>query len=95
MDQNENKIITTARELLKLYGYYVDNLWHVRDVHFICEQNNIAPITDKEALEIFLIASEQFDGETGISWPKLEKALYTFLQRKTAISALRQDDEVL
>jgi hypothetical protein len=92
MDQNENKIINAARELLKLYGYYVDNLWHVRDVHFICEQNNIACISDKEALEVFDIASEQFDGETGISWAKLEKALYTFLQRKTPLDAFCHED---
>jgi hypothetical protein len=94
MDELENKIVTTARELLKLYGYYVDNLWHVHDVHFICEQNNIAQINDKEALEVFEIASEQFDGETGISWPKLEKALYTFLQRKTVLDMLCHEDKV-
>jgi hypothetical protein len=95
MDQQETKIITAAKELLKLYGYYLDNLWHVRDVHFICEQNNITPITDKEALEVFLIASEQFDGKAGISWPKLEKAVYAFLQRKTAIDVLYQDNKAV
>lgn len=95
MDQSEKKIIRAAKELLKLYGYHVENLWHVRDVHFICEQNNVASITDREALEVFVIANEEFDGETGISWPKLEKALYTYLQRKAAFDMLRRDDETL
>lgn len=88
MSPQSTKIIEAARELLRSNGYFVDNLWHVEDVHFICEQNNLPHLTDEEAMEVFMIANEQFDGETGMSWPKLEKALKTFLHRKTILSTL-------
>ncbi len=53
---------------------------------------------DGDAVRILADAFDraaEFDGETGISWPKLEKALYTYLQRKTALNFLHQDDEVI
>jgi len=87
MDMHATKIIEAARELLKAYGYFVDNLWHVRDVHFICEQQELPKIADDEAMEVFVIANQQFDGETGISWPQLEAALRMYLQRKMALSS--------
>jgi len=93
MDQSEKKIIEAARELLKIYGYFVDNLWHVSDVHFICEQNNIAHLNNAEAMEVFEIASEQFEGETGLSWPKLEQALQVFMQRKAVLNNLCEGGE--
>lgn len=82
------RIIEASRELLKACGYFVDKLWHVDDVHFICEQKDLPAISDDEALEVFVIASQQFDGETGISWPQLEKALQVFLQRKDILNSL-------
>lgn len=88
MDSKSTRIIEAARELLKHYGYFVDNLWHVDDVHFICEQHDLEKISDQEAMEIFTIAHAQFDGEHGISWPQLEKALHTFFKRKAALKEL-------
>ena len=82
------KMVEAARELLRNSGYFVENLWHVEDVHFICEQNNIPLLSDEDAMQVFLIAGENFDGETGISWPQLEKALYTFLHRKAVVQTL-------
>jgi hypothetical protein len=82
MEIQSTKVIEATRELLKAFGYFVDNLWHVDDVHFICEQQSLTRITDSEAMEVFHIARIQFDGETGISWPQLERALRTYLQRK-------------
>ena len=86
------KMIEAARELLKANGYFVENLWHVRDVHFICEQYNIPDVTDEEAMEVFNIANEQFDGEAGLSWPQLEKALFTFLHRKAILNGLCENN---
>lgn len=80
------KVIETARELLKAYGYFVDNLWHVDDIHFICEQKNLPVITNNEAMEVFIIANEQFDGEIGLCWPQLEKALDSYLRRKALLT---------
>jgi len=94
MDTNSTKIIEAARELLKSFGYFVDNLWHVDDVHFICEQQELPKISNEEAMEVFIIANQQFDGETGISWPQLEAALRIFLQREGVLSAQCENDPV-
>ena len=87
MNSKNTKVIETARELLRLYGYFVDNLWHVDDIHFICEQKNLPALTNKEAMEVFVIANEQFDGETGLSWPQLENALECYLRRKSLLDS--------
>ena len=88
MELHTAKIIEATRELLKAFGYFVDNLWHIDDVHFICEQQGFSRISDEEAMKVFHIANLQFDGETGISWPQLERALRTYLQRKIAKTLL-------
>ena len=77
------KIIEAARELLSSFGYFVGDLWHVDDIHFICEQNGWPEINDVEAKEVFAIATEQFDGDVGLSWPQLEKSLRVFYQRSS------------
>lgn len=88
MNQKSIKITEAARELLKSFGYFVDNMWHVDDVHFICEQRELPQISDAEAMEVFHIAHQQFDGEMGLSWPQLEKALMTYLHRKVMLNTL-------
>lgn len=88
MTANSTKMIEAARELLRNAGFFVDNLWHVQDLHFICQQNDFPKITDEEAREVFKIAHEQFDGEHGISWPQLEKALNTYMLRKALLEGL-------
>ncbi len=85
MDVSATKIIEAARQLLKEYGYFMDELWHVDDVNFICEQRNLAKLSKEEAMRVFEVAKEQFDGEYGISWPQLEKALYIYLQREEVL----------
>jgi hypothetical protein len=82
METRSIQLVEAARELLKTAGYFVDGLWHVDDVHFICEQLGLEKLDDNEARQVFAIAIEQFDGETGISWPQLEKAVQVYLQRK-------------
>jgi hypothetical protein len=63
----------------------VDNLWHVDDIHFICEQKNLPHLSNSQAMEVFIIANEQFEGETGLGWPQLEGALNCYLRRKALI----------
>lgn len=82
------KIVEAARDLLKANGYFIDNLWHVQDVHFICEQYHLPEITNEEAMEVFNIANEQFDGDAGLSWPQLEKALFTYMHRKAILNGM-------
>jgi hypothetical protein len=93
MDKETADIVNAAKALLRSAGYCMDNLWHVDDVHFICEQQNLPKVSDTEAMEVFTIVAKQFDGETGISWPQLEKALRAYLQRKTILK--RVNDECL
>ncbi len=86
------KIIEVAKELLQSQGFFVDTLWHINDIHILCEQNDIERLSDAEAVEVFAVAKEQFDGEHGMSWPQLEKALYTYLQRKAVLLALCESE---
>lgn len=88
MNNKDIKVIETARELLRAHGYFVDNLWHVDDIHFICEQKNLPTISDAEAMEVFVIANEEFDGETGLCWPQLEKALARYMSRKALLTEM-------
>lgn len=84
-------LIEAAHELLRTAGYFVDNLWHIRDVQLICEQLDLDRLEPEEAMEVFHIAYQQFDGERGVSWPQLEKALRTYLHRKLVLSAMCDD----
>ena len=75
------KIIDAIKEILRAYGYMM-YVWHVEDVHFICEQTGLEKLSDEEAMEVFDMVADQFDGEVGMSWPQLEKAVKTYLRRK-------------
>ena len=44
--RTENDRLKDARKILKMYGYYTDNLWHIDDV----KQNY--DITDDQAYEV-------------------------------------------
>ena len=94
MNSKDNKVIEIAVELLKAHGYFVDNLWHVDDIHFICDQKNLPNITNNEAMEVFVIANEQFEGETGLGWPQLENALNCYLRRKALLAEVPDKDYV-
>lgn len=81
-------IVDAARDVLREHGYFVDNLWHMEDINFLCEQSGLGRLTLSEAMAVFDIANAQFDGEDGISWPQLEKALETYFQRRKLIHLL-------
>lgn len=93
MDVSMTKMIEAARALLKEYGYFMDELWHVDDVNFICEQKNYRKLSKNEAMEVFEIAKNQFDGEHGISWPQLERALDVYLRRENILNREMQKEE--
>lgn len=78
-DLPSERVVTLARTVLREHGYFVDNLWHISDIHFLCEQQNLPPLRDAEAMEVFTIANAAFDGEHGMSWPQLERALARYL----------------
>lgn len=84
VDIQSERIIGAARDLLKAYGYFVDNLWHVDDIYFLCEQGGYERISQEEAMSVFDRANAQFDGEYGINWPQLERALASLKQEQLA-----------
>jgi hypothetical protein len=88
MDTQSTRIISAARDVLKTYGYFVDNLWHTDDINFLCDQSSCPRLSLEEAMTVFDIANEQFDGEYGISWPQLEKALQAYMQRKESLQEM-------
>lgn len=87
---DKSQIINAARGILKAHGYFVDNLWHTDDIRFISEQQELGSISEEDALAVFDIANEYFDGENGISWPQLERALRIYLQRREALHRVYQ-----
>lgn len=88
MDTQSERIIEAARDILKAHGYFVDNLWHIQDINFLCEQNKFETLSQEEAMTVFDIANAQFDGEFGICWPQLEKALTTYMQQRDTVRGL-------
>lgn len=81
MNIQSTRFVDAARAILKASGYFVDNLWHVNDIHFLCQQRGLPSLPYEEAMKVFDIANTQFDGEYGISWPQLEQALQTYLEQ--------------
>ena len=94
-DTASSHFVETARQVLRSAGYCVDKLWHVNDLHCICEAQGLPLIDNEEAQQVFQIASEQFDGDDGLSWPKLERALRTFLHPKTMLKRMCVDERTL
>lgn len=91
MDSQSLRVVSAARELLKSHGYFVDNLWHANDIHFLCDQLQYPRLPMEAAMEVFDIANAQFDGEYGICWPQLEKALKVYIESKDMPLPCRHD----
>lgn len=88
MSNQLERFIDAARLVLKEQGYFVDNLWHVNDIIFLCEQLGVSAVTREEAMTVFDIANTQFDGEFGLNWPQLERALLRYLQEQQSVKKL-------
>lgn len=73
------KLVEMAREILRSEGYFVDNLWHVDDVHLICDDKGYPKLSNEEAMEILKTANENFEGEFGVNWPQLERAVASYI----------------
>ena len=80
MSNTNGQLVDAARGVLRASGFFVDNLWHVDDVNFLCEQRNWPRLSEDEAKEVFLLFNALFDGETGLTWHKLEQATRTYLR---------------
>lgn len=81
----DKKWVEAAKDILHHCGYYVGHLWHVNDIHLLCEQKQLPRMSDAEAMEVFAIVRDQFDGEQGICWPALERAVQVYYERQTLL----------
>lgn len=79
MENTTIRFVEAAKNILQEYGYFIQHLWHVDDVHFLCEQRSWPKLDHEEARAVFLIFSELYDGELGMTWAKLEQATQVFL----------------
>lgn len=93
MKQND-PMIDAAINVLRTAGYYTEKLWHADDVRFICEQLELPQLQRHEVETIFEIVGNLFDGETGISWPQLERAVHVFFQKKQALPPEHVPDHI-
>ena len=82
------QFIHAAREVLRVHGFFVDNLWHVDDVHFLCEQRGWPALNHEEAKGVFAIFNEMFEGEGGLTWEKLEQSTRIFLAQQGRIKQM-------
>jgi len=86
------RIIEIITELLHSFGYFIGKLWHVEDIHSLCEREGWAKISDAEAMEVFVLTQERCHAATsGISRAQLEKTLRMYVESR--MSAYAPADE--
>lgn len=76
------RLITTSLDILKDYGYFTQCLWHVEDIHLLCEQRCWPKLNHEEAKAVFAIFAELYDGDQGMTWTKLEQATEVYLAQQ-------------
>ena len=82
------KFIESAKDILTSYGYFMEHLWHVDDIHFLCVQRGWPTLNHEEAMSVFVIFSELYDGELGMTWAKLEQAVQVYLAQSGRIAQM-------
>jgi hypothetical protein len=82
MTGNTKKIIEATAEFLKPFGIYLGRVWHLDDIHRLCQRHGLKRLTNKEVHEVFELASEHNSGRLGITKVQLEAALLTYLQSR-------------
>lgn len=87
-DQTMTKLIHSSLELLNQYGYFTQCMWHVNDIHLLCEQKHWPALTHMEARSVFDIFAELFEGDQGLTWSKLEQATQVFLAQQGKIKGI-------
>lgn len=78
MNDGKEVLVQAARDLLRTQGYFVDRLWHAKDVEMVCDDLGLPCPNSDDVQGIFSLAADTFDGEYGICWPQLERAARTY-----------------
>ncbi len=85
-----------ALDFLRERGYFVDILWHANDIKTLCEDHGWLMPDTEECQRIFGLFREEYDGENGLSWPRLETIVRRYmLTRKTQSLAARLRQQLL
>lgn len=78
-EYTHQKLILASLAILKDYGYFTQCMWHVSDIHLLCEQRRWPSLSHAEAKEVFDIFVELYEGDQGLTWAKLEQATQVYL----------------
>ena len=88
-DKTVKKLIQASLDILKDCGYFTHCLWHVEDIHLLCEQRNWPTLTHEEAKAIFAIFAELYEGDQGMTWSKLEQAVEVYLAQQGKVKGMQ------
>lgn len=81
-DQTVQKLIASSVDVMTDAGYFTQCMWHVDDVHLLCEQRGWPALSHQEAKAVFAIFSELYEGDQGLTWAKLEQATQVYLAQQ-------------
>lgn len=87
-EKSVRNLVDASLEVLSDYGYFTQCLWHVDDIHLLCEQRGWPKLEHEEARAIFAIFAELYEGEQGMTWAKLEQATQVYLAQQGNIKNL-------
>ena len=89
-DNTVKQFIQSSLDVLGEYGYFTQCLWHVDDIHLLCEQRGWPKLSHDEARAVFSIFAELYDGDQGMTWSKLEQAVQVYLAQQGKVNDMRR-----
>jgi hypothetical protein len=75
MPKTKPNTVASMRTLLKEFGIYAGKIWHVNDVHTLCEKNNLPQISHHDAMNVFEHAARQNAGRMPLTTTQIEQTL--------------------
>lgn len=88
-DRMVERLIESSIDILNDAGYFTQCLWHVNDIHLLCEQRGWPVLTHQEARSVFAIFAELYEGDQGLTWAKLEQATQVYLAQQGKIKQMQ------
>ena len=73
-----NYISALAIKILEYQGYFTAELWSGKDIALLCEQEGFPLPSNRQCQEIFARLQHNYDGDMGISWPVLRRAVHEY-----------------
>ena len=89
-DENTvKKLVQSSTDVMNEYGYFTQCLWHVDDIHLLCQQRHWPKLSHDEARAVFSIFAELYDGDQGLTWSKLEQATQVYLAQQGKVKDMQ------